>query len=80
MKVGREGIGSFTIIGKVNDNAYILDLPPELEIPTTVNVEDLTCYEEPLSIQEPEINCELEIEAILKDQNRLTHDKVQLYY
>lgn len=37
-------------ISKVNENMHVLDIPPDIGIHTTVHVEDLTKYEEPLPL------------------------------
>lgn len=45
-KLDPKGTRSYTIISKINDNAYVVDIHLELGISTIVNVEDLTLFEE----------------------------------
>ena len=50
-KLHARNTGPFKILAKVNDNAYILDLPAGLDVHPTFNVADLTHYYEADPIQ-----------------------------
>ena len=43
-KLSPRGTGPFRVLEKINDNAYILDLPPEFKISHTFNVSDLSPF------------------------------------
>ncbi|KAI0499677.1 hypothetical protein KFK09_017885 [Dendrobium nobile] len=43
-KLGRRKVGPFPILQKINDNAYVIDLPPEFGTTSTFNVTDLHPY------------------------------------
>ncbi|PKU69721.1 hypothetical protein MA16_Dca022676 [Dendrobium catenatum] len=43
-KLGRRKVGLFPILQKINDNAYIIDLPANFGTPSTFNVTDLSPY------------------------------------
>ena len=43
-KLSPRGDGPFRIIQKINDNAYVLDLPPEYTVHATFNISDLKLY------------------------------------
>ena len=44
-KLQPRGDGPFQVIGKVNDNAYKLDLPGEYQVSATFNVADLSPFD-----------------------------------
>ena len=46
-KLGARKFGPFRVAAKINDNAYKLDLPPDLPISSTFNVKDLFEYHPP---------------------------------
>jgi transposase len=43
-KLMPRGDGSFRVFGKINDNAYKIDLPPSYGVSNTFNVADLLPY------------------------------------
>jgi hypothetical protein len=43
-KLMSRAAGPYTIIKKINDNAYKLELPPEFGVSPTFNIADLTPY------------------------------------
>ncbi|PRQ29559.1 putative nucleotidyltransferase, Ribonuclease H [Rosa chinensis] len=47
-KLQARSIGPFKVLQKVGTNAYVLELPPEMGISSTFNVEDLLPYREPM--------------------------------
>ena len=49
-KLHAQGSVTFKIIKKVGSNAYVLELPPELGISSTLNISDLVEYREPAMI------------------------------
>ena len=46
--------GPFTILDKINTNAFHLDLPPYMQIYSVVNVENLKLYEPPMIVDDDE--------------------------
>ena len=46
-KLGARKFGPFRVAAKINDNAYKLDLPPDLSISSTFNIRDLFEYHPP---------------------------------
>ncbi|PKU81738.1 hypothetical protein MA16_Dca018680 [Dendrobium catenatum] len=46
-KLGRRKVGPVPITRRINDNAYIVDLPPEYNTSSTFNVADLSAYHPP---------------------------------
>ena len=43
-KLKAKKLGHFRIKHKIGDNAYLIDLPPDLQISSTFNVSDLYMY------------------------------------
>ncbi|PKU62072.1 RNA-directed DNA polymerase [Dendrobium catenatum] len=43
-KLGRRKVGPFPILQKINDNAYVIDLPPDFGTASTFNVADIHPY------------------------------------
>ncbi|PKU87072.1 hypothetical protein MA16_Dca027773 [Dendrobium catenatum] len=50
-KLGKKKWGPFPIVHKINDNAYVVDLPEEFNTSHTFNVKDIYAYHPP---DEPE--------------------------
>ena len=49
-KLHARGAGPFRVVKRVESNAYVLELPPELGISSTFNITDLVEYREPAVI------------------------------
>ncbi|KAI0516554.1 hypothetical protein KFK09_009231 [Dendrobium nobile] len=46
-KLTHRKFGSFTIMQRINNNAYVIDLPPEFQTSNTFNVTDIYSYTPP---------------------------------
>ncbi|PKU86669.1 RNA-directed DNA polymerase [Dendrobium catenatum] len=57
-KLSPRKIGPFPIKSKINDNAYVIDLPPDIHTSPTFNVSDIYSYHPPDDIQPIEISSE----------------------
>jgi hypothetical protein len=51
-KLRQRRCGRFSILKKINDNAYVVDLPREMNISNTFNVADLTPYHQEKALYE----------------------------
>lgn len=58
-KMMAKRIGPCRILHKINDNAYVVDLPKDLQILSTFSVVDLTEYYPPDEATTRDVNSEL---------------------
>ena len=54
-KIQQRKYGPYQIIKKINNNAYVVDLPSSMGISKTFNVVDLTLFQSYMSLRYPEI-------------------------
>ena len=52
-KLQPKNYGPFRIVQKINDNAYIVDLPADWKISSTFNVSDIYTYHPPDDVPAP---------------------------
>lgn len=88
-KMHAKSAGPYTIICKISDNPYIVDLPKNLGISAIFNVEDISLYHLPTEQMEDitmphdhTISFPLDhtVECIIDDQIILHPDKEERYY
>lgn len=73
-------MGPYTILHKVGDNAYVLNLPEEVTIHSTFNIDDLLPFHPPLTVDKPSLPSSFassaDIEHILDNQLVLSPDRI----
>ena len=69
----------YTILERIGDNAYWIELPPQLGIPDVLNVNNLKRYEPPFLEEEVQVHHPMEVipkfQPPLLEDNILEHRK-----
>ena len=66
-KLQAKKVGPFRIKQKINDNSYVIDLPPHWKIASTFNVADIHDYHPPDDV--PSVSHQLEDEFPLSGED-----------